>query len=778
MQHPSRALALLAAALVSSCAGSRSAAPPPAPPPAAAADSPAIAPGPGGHGHGAAPAAQAPSGVGQPPGTVAMAARLQRLVADLTLETATYESSIRLAALERMPVPADAQGRFNHGFRIAMDQLGAGRFPEAIATFEALRSELRSFSNLSDSEALRTLTSMIGTTWLRYGEVTNCNANHNADSCVLPIQGDGVHQDTQGVDRAIPEFEVLLRVDPNDLTSRWLLNVAHMARGTWPDGVAEAQRLDPSLFASDADIGRFTDIAPALGVDAPGLAGGVAIDDFTGDGLLDILNSSWGVSDPLHFWVGQGDGTFVDHTAAAGLTGLTGGLHVHQVDADGDGWLDAMVYRGAWRMGGSTFPSSLLRNRGDGTFEDVTEAAGLLADHPTQAGTWADFDGDGDLDLFVGNENADGGTGHPNQLMRNNGDGTFTDIAAAAGVDLPGYIKGAAWGDYDNDGRPDLYLSRMGQDNVLWRNEGPDDAGAWRFRDVTAAAGVAGPRNSFSTWWWDFDNDGWLDLLVAPFGQQGSDVRPAHDTLADLLGLPTTASRLALYRNRGDGTFEDVAPAAGVGRVFYAMGTNFGDFDNDGWEDFLLGTGNPDYRALVPNRAFRGTADGRFEDITTSGGFGNLQKGHGVAFADLDHDGDQDVYADLGGAWEGDWYPNVLYENPGHGHRWATLRLSGPGANPFAVGARVAVELATPAGPRTLHRLVGTGSSFGGNSLQVELGLGDATAVTGVAVTWPGQTTPERFSGVGLDGIWRLAHGTGAAAPVAQAPLRLGGGAR
>ncbi|MCC7019343.1 MAG: CRTAC1 family protein [Ardenticatenales bacterium] len=775
MKRLPRLAALLAAVVLASCkpgdSGSTL--------PDAHGTAPAAAAAPAEHGHGAEAlpglaAAEHP----QHPGTVLMAARLAQIVAGLTLESATYESSIRLKALQSAPPPADPQQAFTRAFNIGVEQLGAGQFEAAIQTFEALRSHLRQQSqSMTDSEALRTLTSMIGVTWLRWGEVRNCAVNHNADSCLLPIQGGGVHQDTEGVDHAIPEFEVLLRVDPDDLTSLWLLNVAHMARGTWPDGVAEKFRLDPSLFASSADIGRFMDIAPGLGVDASGLAGGVIMDDFTGDGNLDILNSSWGVSDPLYFFVSNGDGTFEDRTAAAGLTGLTGGLNIGQVDYDGDGWLDFFIYRGAWRLGSTTFPSSLVRNMGDGTFEDVTEAAGLLSYHPTQAGAWADFDADGDLDLFCGNENADGGTTHPNQLWRNNGDGTFTDIARASGVELPGYTKGAAWGDFDNDGRPDLFLSRMGQDEVLWHNDGPGADGAWRFSDVTAAAGVRGPRNSFSTWWWDYDNDGWLDLIVAPFGQQGADVRPAADTLAGLLGRPTNASRLALYRNNGDGTFEDVAPEAGVDGVFYAMGTNFGDLNNDGSEDFYLGTGNPDYRALVPNKMFLNAGDGTFDDITTSGGFGNLQKGHAVSFADLDNDGDQDVYADLGGAYEGDWYPNSLFENPGHGKRWVTLRLKGDRANGFAVGARVRVRLATPAGPRTLHRLVGTGSSFGANSLQIELGLGDATAIEAVDVTWPGTVEPETFSGVGMDAIWQLRHDTGVASPVAQAPFGLGGGA-
>jgi hypothetical protein len=191
---------------------------------------------------------------------------------------------------------------------------------------------------------------------------------------------------------------------------------------------------------------------------------------------------------------------------------------------------------------------------------------------------------------------------------------------------------------------------------------------------------------------------------------------------------------------------------------------------------YRLGTGNPDFRSLMPNRMFRNVGDGTFHDVTTAGGFGVLQKGHAISFADLDNDGDQDVYADFGGAFDGDWYPNVVFENPGHGHHWATLRLTGPDKNTRAIGARVTVRWSVYGGPRTLTRVVGSGGSFGGNSLQVELGLGDATKIDSVSILWPGAAKPEEFSGVGMDGFWSLKAGSGKAEPVKQAAFKLGGG--
>jgi hypothetical protein len=188
------------------------------------------------------------------------------------------------------------------------------------------------------------------------------------------------------------------------------------------------------------------------------------------------------------------------------------------------------------------------------------------------------------------------------------------------------------------------------------------------------------------------------------------------------------------------------------------MGANFGDLDNDGWLDIYVGTGEPDYRALVPNRVFRSAGGERFLEVTSSGGFGHLGKGHGVAFGDLDGDGDQDIYQVIGGAREGDVGKNILFENPGHGNRWLTLRLEGVRANRSGIGARVTVRVETPDGPRAIHRLVGSGGSFGASSLQLEIGLGNATALDEIEIRWPGGES-EVHRGLFLDRVYRIVEG-------------------
>lgn len=165
-----------------------------------------------------------------------------------------------------------------------------------------------------------------------------------------------------------------------------------------------------------------------MGVAGLAASGGAILDDFDNDGNLDLVASSWQVRDQIHYFHNDGNGSLDERTEAAGLTGEFGGLNIVQTDYNNDGWVDIHVIRGAWLRDAGHAPDSLLKNNGDGTFDDVTEAAGLLSFHPSQAAMWCDFDADGWLDLFVGNETTRGDE-HACELFHNNGDGTFTDVA-------------------------------------------------------------------------------------------------------------------------------------------------------------------------------------------------------------------------------------------------------------------------------------------------------------------------------------------------------------
>jgi hypothetical protein len=442
------------------------------------------------------------------------------------------------------------------------------------------------------------------------------------------------------------------------------------------------------------------------------------------------------------------DGTFADRSKEAGLTGIFGSLNLDHADFDNDGDLDVVALRGGWMREGGRHPKSLLRNDGNGRFTDVTFAAGLgQVYYPSQTVAVADYDNDGDLDLFFGNE-VEEKDPYPSELFRNNGDGTFTDVAEAAGVRNFRFAKGASWGDYDEDRWPDLYVSNFDGDNRLYRNRGDGT-----FEDVAPKLGLTKPYRSFPCWFWDFDNDGNLDLWVSSYWPH------VMYTAATFLKTPSPAELACLYRGDGKGGFVDVAPAQNLRRVDMPMGCNFGDLDNDGWLDFYLGTGAPTYEGIVPNRLYRNRGGIGFSDVTTAAGMGHLQKGHGVAFVDLDEDGDQDVFEEMGGAFPGDAFGNTLYENPGFGHRWIKLRLTGTKSNRSAIGARIRVEIVEGGKRRSIHRTVNTGGSFGSNPLRQEIGIGKAERVELVEVYWPTSDTTQRFENLAPGRMYEIVEG-------------------
>ena len=628
----------------------------------------------------------------------------------------------------------------------AQAHLSLGENAEAVALLEESR-ELA--ATLGDVQLAENVLVMLAVAHLRSGETAHCVSDHNPERCLFPIEGDGVWTDHGPADRAIGCLDEALELHPGSERVRWLLNVAHMARGTYPDGLAPDARIDVPRPDPSLAVPAFADVAQALGVDVFDLAGGAVLDDVDGDGLLDMVSTSIDPCGQMRYFHNEGDGTFADWTERAGLLGQLGGLNLNQADYDGDGRLDLFVFRGAWlglRFG--QHRNSLLRQNEDGTFTDVSGPSGVAdVARPCATGAWQDYDRDGDLDLYVGGEIA------PSQLLRNEGDGTFTDVAEEAAVLNHRLTKGVAWGDYDEDGDPDLYVSNLGGANRLYRNDGED-----RFTDVAAELGVSlhgdgYNGHTFACWFFDYDNDGDLDLFVCGFGTG------LAGFAQDYLREPSPGEPLHVLRNDG-GSFTPVAEELGLRRVHLPMGANYGDVDNDGWLDVYLGTGKPGYEYLVPNALYKNLGGERFVDVTSVARVGHLQKGHGVAFGDVDNDGDQDLMAQMGGFYPDDGFHNAFFENRGPTGGWVTLVLRGRGANRFAVGARVRVDLVRPGGERrSVHALVGSGGSFGGSSLQQELGVGDAEAIEAVLVRWPASGEVQRVEGVAIGAFVEIREG-------------------
>jgi hypothetical protein len=608
---------------------------------------------------------------------------------------------------------------------------------------------------------------LLGIAALRRGEVENCLECLGPSSCIFPIDHQAVHTQQDGSREAVRQFTEYLKIIPGDLRFRWLLNIAHMTLGEYPDKVPQPYLIPLDRSRSKRDIGAFRNVAQlvGLGVRGPGLAGGSVFDDFNGDDLPDLFATSLDVDRGASLFINRGDGTFDDRSAAAGLDPQVYVLNLARADYDNDGNSDVVLLRGAWEKPARL---SLLRNKGGGVFEDVTLASGVGEPISSESAAWGDYDDDGWLDLFVcGETQANSPDARQRcRLYHNQHDGTFTDVGPEAGVAAQGVAKGSAWGDYDGDGRLDLFVSYLDRPSRLYHNEGTG-----KFRDVAREKGVAGPSHfsSFSCWFWDYDNDGRLDLYV------NDNYSLVANAVAYYAGVEERgdAGHPHLYHNLGAEGFRDVSAEAGLVRPLLAMGSNFGDIDNDGDPDVYLGTGEMSYYGLVPNVMLLNEEGRHFEDVTESSRTGHLQKGHGVSFADWDCDGDLDVFCVLGGGFPGDQAHNVLFLNPGHGHHWLKVKLVGTRTNRSALGARIRAEVKGPDGKsRSIYRVIGNNGSFGGNSLVESIGLGDATSVSRLTVAWPTSRTTQVFTDVAADQMIAITEGTDSYKSIHQSPLK------
>jgi hypothetical protein len=468
------------------------------------------------------------------------------------------------------------------------------------------------------------------------------------------------------------------------------------------------------------------------------MPGGLALFDYDNDGLLDIyfLNGapqpSLAKSGPEwwnRLYRNLGNWRFEDVTEKAGLAGEGYGMGVAAGDYDNDGWTDLLVT--------SVHFSRLYRNRGDGTFEDVTKKAGIPATHwPISAG-WFDMDNDGDLDLFIvnycvwdpktepfcGDKRAGYRTychpkyyeGLPNTLLRNNGDGTFTDISKSAGISQKiGKGMSVAFADYNNDGLMDVLVTNDTVPNFLFRNEGNG-----RFTEVgfTAGIAIADDGKILSTMgaeFRDIDNDGWPDIFVTAL---------ANETFP-------------LFRNLGNGVFQDMTYRSRIGAASLPhSGWSLGvaDFDLDGWKDIFTANGDvQDNTELFSSRAskqqnqlFRNEKGKTFSSVV----FGARAQHRGVALGDLDGDGRTDaVVSVLNG-------PAKLYRNRmGEGRNWIALRLTGMKSNRDAIGAKVRVT----AGGLTQYNHVSTSTGYQCSSEKtLRFGIAGAARADEVEITWP-----------------------------------------
>ncbi len=386
----------------------------------------------------------------------------------------------------------------------------------------------------------------------------------------------------------------------------------------------------------------------------------------------------------------------------------------------------------------STGPTQLLENLGDLRFADVTESSGLAYDEGAgMVVAWSDYDLDGDLDLLIGD--AEG----PSRLYRNEGSGKFEEVTEAAGVITPRSV-GLAFGDYDNDGWPDIWV--LGWDSKkLFRNNGDGT-----FEDVTEQAGIdpALGKKGYMAFFFDYNNDTHLDLFTGQY-VVSSDERWGFGpicTCSNLLADEGYSDRewkfaTTIFKNNGDGTFTNIYEKSRFVPLGM-MGSNHGDWNNDGYEDLLMGAGGPYYQQAEPFLFYENNGDDTFDLITPFEMLGLWGKGHGSAFADFDRDGFLDVATNNGGAAPGDIWPSLVLRNKGNENHWLQVNLRAEKAetNATAVGARVTVHADGMVQTKELQ----AGGQFGAtNSFTLHFGLAQAKKVDRIVVRWPNRDHQE-----------------------------------
>jgi tetratricopeptide (TPR) repeat protein len=508
-----------------------------------------------------------------------------------------------------------------------------------------------------------------------------------------------------------------LHANPKDERSRAILFLSADKLGGYPAWVPEPFRISIKAGYAKPTV-EFEEIAMKIGLDKTSGGRGSAIFDYNNDGYLDIvLGAAYGGTQLYH---NNGDGTFTDVSIDSGLDTAVNTFATVAADYNNDGNIDLYVTRQGFYVGEGT----LFRNNGDGTFTDVTDSSGLKdVWGPAFTASWVDYDNDGFLDLFVANNL--GGIFErktPNRLFHNNGDGTFTDATHKAGINTLWPTIGGAWGDYDNDGLMDLFLS-----NGLGRSQLFHNNGDGTFTDVSERAGVTAMGFGSPSFWWDYDNDGWMDI--------GQYIWSDHDDVVYTLRHgegPPNGQPMRVYHNNRDGTFTLVSRDLGINGCWGTMSGSFGDFNNDGYLDLVLGNGSPKLDRLDPLVLLENDGH-KFRNTTFAAGLPFTGKSHGANLGDLFGDGRLSVIVAAGGAYPGDLLTTSVYCPKTLPGNYSNVRLVGVKSNRSAIGARVTLE----AGGRRQYREISGGTNFGCLPLEQHFGLGKLDKIDAMEVRWP-----------------------------------------
>lgn len=519
----------------------------------------------------------------------------------------------------------------------------------------------------------------------------------------------------------IPYARQACEDNPQDIRYRWMLRALTLHSGQLEKTIQESFRLNvppaaPATF-------QFSDVTTSSGTGRLALGRGAAWGDFDNDGSDDILVGAERA--PFRLLRNRKDGTFEDVAGNMGLVDPEGlGCYAAQfVDYDNDGFQDIFLTSNGWGGGGRLF---LFHNDSGKRFRDSTRAAGLAEPVNAFGSAWADYDNDGLVDLAVAAGIIDPAAGDRIRLYHNEGNGKFREVGEQAGLTQRARWISVCWGDYDGDGRQDLLATSYDAGPFLFRN-----LGHGRFEDVTSRCGIRNLKHAYTCEFLDFDNDGKLDIFVSTYPE--GDYKTMIESKVSRSVVDHSQHQL-LFRNNGDGTFRNVTADASVTGWYGAMSSQTGDLDNDGFDEILLGTGNPALDWCEPKVILHNNGKSQFTDVAESSKLVHFGMLHGMALADYDDTGNLSLFGSFGGFYWGSRETSRLYRNSGSGNLSLEIRLVGTRSNRDAIGAK----LTALAGQHTIYKWVSGGCGFGsGNSRCVHLGLGQEKQVKHLHIDWP-----------------------------------------
>ncbi len=639
---------------------------------------------------------------------------------------------------------------------VTYDVLGPNKIQRLMVDFFEMFTELHVFVGLEYQEVSTRCRARLETSPQDHGSrlelgqtLVKCGLYDDAERELLMIPRESAHYATARHEAAIALYRAgrytrsiaadveSMEANPGDERARSMMWIAAQRLGGYPVSVPQKFRMELKIGFAQPTV-EFENISAQIGLDKTSAGRGLAIFDYDNDGFLDIAIAS--AHGGVNLYHNNGDGTFSDVSIHSGLDTCVNGFAITVGDYDNDGFADLFITR----MGFYAGEGQLFHNNGDGTFTDVTKQAGLKVWGPGFTASWVDYDCDSYLDLFITNNL--GGLFErktPNRLFHNNGNGTFTEVTEQSGLNTIWPTIGGAWGDFNNDGLPDLFLSNGMGRSQLYRNNGNGT-----FTDVSEEAGVTDVVFGTPAFWWDYDNDGWMDIGQLTW----SDHEDVIHTLRNGEG-PPDGHPMRVYHNNRDGTFTQVNRELGLTGCWGTMSGNAGDFNNDGYLDLVLGNGSPKMDRMEPMILLENDGH-KFRNTTFAAGLPFTGKSHGVNMADLFGDGRLSVLVAAGGAYPGDlltsgvYYPKTL---PGN---YLNVRLVGTVSNRSAIGARVSLE----ADGRKQFREVSGGTNFGCMPFEQHFGLAKFAGEVKIEVRWPGGRH-QVFNGVPVNSTFEFTEG-------------------